>query len=96
MPCIILDDLELDKLDRLELLILIEELTGVEFTDEEVDQIEVVGDVARYVACGDHERAAAMILSGKGQIGALRVKRAGSACRARAAALPARSAQGNV
>jgi acyl carrier protein len=91
----LLDDLELDKLDRLELLILIEELTGVEFTDDEADQIEVVGDVARYVASGDHERAAAMILSGKGRIGALRVKRAGSAHRVRAPAAPARSAQGN-
>jgi hypothetical protein len=86
---------ELDKFDRIELLILIEELTGVEFTDDEVDQIEVVGDVARYVASGDHESAAAMILSGKGQIGALRVKRAGRACRARTAAAPARPAQGN-
>jgi acyl carrier protein len=91
----LLDDLELDKLDRLELLILIEELTGVEFTDDETDQIEVVGDVARYIASSDHESAAAIILSRKGQIGALRVKRAGSACRARAAAAPARSAQGN-
>jgi len=59
------DDLGLDKLDRLELLILIEELTGTEFTDDEFDQMDAVGDVTRYIVSGDHERAAAMLLSRK-------------------------------
>ncbi len=44
------NDFDLDSLDRLELLILIEdEFSGVEFSDTTMDQIEVVGDLIRYV-----------------------------------------------
>ena len=57
----LLDDLGLDNLDRLELLLLIEDLTGVEFAEDEADQMDVVGDVTRYIANNrDHEKAAAM------------------------------------
>ena len=35
-------DLGADRLDRLELMILVEEITGVEITDDELDQIEVI------------------------------------------------------
>ena len=44
------NDLDLDSLDQLELLILIEEeFSGVEFSDDAVEQIEHVGDLLRYV-----------------------------------------------
>jgi acyl carrier protein len=44
------NDLDLDSLDQLELLILIEEeFSGVEFSDDAVEQIEHVGDLIRYV-----------------------------------------------
>ena len=44
------NDLELDPLDQLELLILIEEeFSGVEFSKAAVEQIEIVGDLIRYV-----------------------------------------------
>jgi acyl carrier protein len=44
------NDFDLDSLDQLELLILIEdEFSGVEFSDTAMDQIEVVGDLIRYV-----------------------------------------------
>jgi len=42
-------DLGADWLDRLELIILVEEIAGVEITDEEADQIEVVGDLIYYI-----------------------------------------------
>ena len=42
-------DLGADWLDRLELIILVEEIAGVEITDEESDQIEVVGDLICYI-----------------------------------------------
>ena len=42
-------DLGADWLDRLELIILVEEIAGVELTDEEADQIEVVGDLIYYI-----------------------------------------------
>ncbi len=43
-------DFDLDSLDRLELLLLIEdEISGVEFSTAAVEQIEVVGDLIRYV-----------------------------------------------
>ncbi len=43
-------DLGADWLDRLELLLLIEDqLADVEITADEADQIEVVGDLMRYV-----------------------------------------------
>jgi acyl carrier protein len=44
------DDLHADWLNRLELLILIEErFLGVEFPDGNSDQIETVGDLIRYI-----------------------------------------------
>jgi acyl carrier protein len=44
------NDFQLDSLDQLELLILIEEeFSGVEFSDAAVEQIEVVGDLTRYM-----------------------------------------------
>ena len=44
------DDLGADWLDRLELVMVIEDqFAGVEITDADVDQIEVVGDLIRYI-----------------------------------------------
>ena len=52
------DDLGADWLDRLELMILIEDqFAGVEITDDDVDQIEVVGDLIHYI---DDTRAGSM------------------------------------
>jgi acyl carrier protein len=51
------DDLGADWLDRLELMIVIEDrFADVVITDEEVDQLEVVGDLIRHVENADHER----------------------------------------
>jgi acyl carrier protein len=45
-----LDDLGADWLDRLELMIAVEDqFTGLEITDDQVDRIEVVGDLIRYI-----------------------------------------------
>jgi acyl carrier protein len=53
------DDLGADWLDRLELMILIEDqFAGVEITDDDVDQIEVVGDLIHYI---DDTRAGSML-----------------------------------
>jgi acyl carrier protein len=41
-------DLGADWLDRLELIILVEEISGVEIADHEADRIEVVGDLILY------------------------------------------------
>lgn len=44
------NDFDLDSLDRLELLILIEdEFFGVEISDDAIKEIEVVGDLIRYM-----------------------------------------------
>ena len=44
------DDLGADWLDRLELMIVIEDqFANVVITDEDVDQIEVVGDLIRHI-----------------------------------------------
>jgi acyl carrier protein len=44
------DDLGADWLDRLELLIVIEdEIAGVDILDDNADQMETVGDLIRYV-----------------------------------------------
>jgi acyl carrier protein len=44
------NDFDLDSLDQLELLILIEEeFSGVEFSDDAVEQIEHVGDLIRHI-----------------------------------------------
>jgi len=42
-------DLGADWLDRLELIILVEEIAGVEIADHEANRIEVVGDLILYV-----------------------------------------------
>jgi acyl carrier protein len=43
-------DFDLDSLDRLELLILIEEeFVGLQISDDAITQIEVVGDLIRYM-----------------------------------------------
>ncbi len=45
-----LDDLGADWLDRLELMIAVEDqFTGLEITDDQVDRIEVVSDLIRYI-----------------------------------------------
>jgi acyl carrier protein len=43
------EDLDADWLDRLELIILVEEIAGVEIADDEASRIEVVGDLILYV-----------------------------------------------
>src|SRR5438034_6432176 len=44
------DDLGADWLDRLELMIMIEDrFGGLEISDDDADQIKVVGDLIRYV-----------------------------------------------
>ena len=51
------DDLGVDWLDRLELMIVIEDrFADVEITDEDIDQLEVVGDLIRHIENVDHER----------------------------------------
>jgi acyl carrier protein len=42
-------DLGADWLDRLELIIVVEEFAGVEIPDSESDRIEVVGDLIDYL-----------------------------------------------
>jgi len=50
------DDLGADWLDRLELMIVIEDqFANVVITDEDVDQIEVVGDLIRHIQNVDNE-----------------------------------------
>jgi acyl carrier protein len=49
-------DLGADWLDRLELMIAVEEQFAVEITDDDVDQIEVVGDLIRHIETMDSER----------------------------------------
>lgn len=44
------NDFDLDSLDRLELLMLLEdEFFGVEISDDAIQEIEVVGDLIRYM-----------------------------------------------
>jgi acyl carrier protein len=51
------NDLGADWLDRLELMIVIEDqFPAVEITDDDVDQIDVVGDLIRYVETAGNER----------------------------------------
>ena len=51
------NDLGADWLDRLELMIVIEDrFADVIITDEDVGQIEVVGDLIRHIENADHER----------------------------------------
>jgi acyl carrier protein len=52
-----LSDLGLDWLDELELMILVEdEFAGVEFSDANVQEIAVVGDLIRYIEMS-HQKA---------------------------------------
>ena len=47
------DDLGADRLDRFELTMLIEDqVNGLELSDDDVDQIEVVGDLIRHIEHG--------------------------------------------
>jgi acyl carrier protein len=51
------DDLGADWLDRVELMIVIEDrYTNVVITDEDVDQIEVVGDLIRHIENVNNDR----------------------------------------
>jgi len=51
------DDLGADWLDRLELMIVIEDrFADVEITDEDIAQLEVVGDLIRHIENVDNER----------------------------------------
>src|SRR5262249_7628116 len=51
------DDRGADWLDRRELMIVIEDrFADVVITDEDVDQLEVVGDLIRHIENVDHER----------------------------------------
>ena len=53
------DDLGLDRLGRLELMILIEdEFADVEITDDDANQIEVVGDLIRLIESMNNEQRA--------------------------------------
>jgi acyl carrier protein len=55
------DEFGMDRYDRLELMILIEDaFTGVEFTDDDGDQIEVVGDLIRHIE-GNERRSRKLI-----------------------------------
>ena len=52
----------MDRYDRLELMILIEDaFTGVEFTDDDGDQIEVVGDLIRHIE-GNERRSSRKLI----------------------------------
>jgi acyl carrier protein len=51
------NDLGADWLDRLELMMAVEDqFAGVEITDEDVDQIAAVGDLIRHIEAMDNER----------------------------------------
>jgi acyl carrier protein len=51
------DDLKADWLDRLELMIVVEDrFADVVITDEDIDQLEVVGDLIRHIENVDNER----------------------------------------
>jgi acyl carrier protein len=51
------EDLGADWLDRLELMIVIEDqFVDVEITDDDVDRIDVVGDLMRHIESVGHER----------------------------------------
>ena len=51
------NDLGADWLDRLELMMVVEDqFAGVEITDEDVDQIAVVGDLIRHIEAMDNQR----------------------------------------
>ena len=49
-------DLGVDWLTRLELVILVEDWTGLELRDDDVEQITVVGDLIRFIEGAGRER----------------------------------------
>jgi acyl carrier protein len=58
-------DLGADWLDRLELMIAIEDqVAGIEIDDVVVDQIDTVGDVMRVIESFDNDRSDAMPIGG--------------------------------
>jgi len=60
------DDLGADWLDRLELMIVIEDrFADVVITDEDVDQLEVVGDLIRHIEGVDNEGRGRSIVEGR-------------------------------
>ena len=60
------NDLGADWLDRVELVIAIEDqFAGVEITDDDVDQIHLVGDLIRCVERPDSERVGAITANGR-------------------------------
>jgi acyl carrier protein len=51
------DDLGVDWLDRLDLMIAVEDqFAGVEITDDDIDRIQTVGDLVRHIETLDSER----------------------------------------
>lgn len=57
-----LDDLGVDWLDRLELMIVIEDhLADIEITDDVVDQIVAVGDLIRFIEGAENDRFGAVM-----------------------------------
>jgi acyl carrier protein len=56
-------DLGADWLDRLELIIAIEDqMAGIEIDDGVVDQIDTVGDLMRVIESTDNDRSDAMLI----------------------------------
>ena len=45
----IIEDLEADSLDRVEMLMTLEEDYGISIPDDEVQEIKTVGDVKKYI-----------------------------------------------
>jgi acyl carrier protein len=61
-------DLGVDWLDRLELMIAIEDqMTGIEIDDVVVDQIDTVGDLMRVIESFETNRSDAMMIRGMTQ-----------------------------
>src|SRR5262249_41592852 len=50
------DDLGAGWLDRLDLMISVEDLVGVEITDDDIDRIQVVGDLIRHTLNSERRR----------------------------------------
>jgi len=57
-------DLGADWLDRIELIMLVEVITGVEIADHEANRIEVVGDLILYVDEGRNATRSALRVRG--------------------------------
>jgi acyl carrier protein len=63
------DDLGADWLDRLELMIVIEDqFADVVITDEDVDQLEVVGDLIHHIQSVGNERRGRFIVASDPQV----------------------------